>query len=504
MQLSAKPLDIDAGGRTIAVLNRDKAEELNFHPLDRIELHKNNKKIVCILDITTRFVKKNEIGTYVETTEELNLKKGDKILIKPAERPESVEFIREKVNNQSLSYQKTKKIIEIASFVTALHINSLSMEESEYLSRAMAETGEILELKKHPIYDKHSIGGVPGDKTTLLVVPIVAAAGLTIPKTSSKAITSPAGTADRMGVLTDVELSLEEIKKVVEKTNGCIVWGGAVDLAPADDLFIQVEYPISIDPLLLPSVMSKKKSVNADHVVIDIPMGRGAKIKTISEAEDLADCFIELGNRLGMKVKCAITYGEQPVGFAIGPALEAKEALETLMLKSSPKDLIEKITSIAGILLDSAGEKNGKKKALSILNSRKAEKKFREIIGEQGGNPDVKLKDIKIADKVAEIKAQKKGKVLWVNNAILAQIARAAGAPKDKGSGLLLNKKINDPVKKGDTLFTIYSESERKLNQALEALSEKEPFFIRKGIVEEMFLKEVPGKPVERFFFLER
>jgi AMP phosphorylase len=113
----------------------------------------------------------------------------------------------------------------------------------------------------------------------------------------------------------------------------------------ADDIFVKVEYPLSIDPLLLPSIMSKKKAVRANLLVVDIPRGRGAKVKTIGEADLLAKDFLEIGSRLGIKVRCAVTYGEQPIGYAVGPALEANEALQALMGRESPLDLIEKATA---------------------------------------------------------------------------------------------------------------------------------------------------------------
>jgi len=515
VKLKAIPLDIYTGGRYVAVMNKERVESMNLHPQDRILIKFGSEEVVAIIDTTERGIGKDEIGTYKDTTEKLGIKKGDLVEVVPAKPPESVEFIKEKINNQSLNYKKILKIIEdvvernitdieLASFVTALHLNGVSLEEAEYLSRAMAETGRILELGKKPIYDKHSIGGVPGDKTTMLVVPIVASAGLIIPKTSSKAITSPAGTANRVGVLTNVDLTLEEIKEVVEKTNGCMAWGGSMELAPADDLLIQVEYPIGVDPMLLPSIMAKKKSVGADYVVIDIPVGRGAKIRTMEEAQDLADSFIELGRRLGMSVRCGITYGEQPIGYAMGPALEALEALKTLMGDWSAKDLVEKATSLAGMLLELSGEHRGKEKALKILKEGVAEKKFREIIGEQGGDPDVKPSDIQLGDKVVQIKSNHSGQVLWLSNPILSEIARAAGAPKDEGAGVLLNKKVNDLVNKGDLLFTIYAESERRMDRALEILKREEPVIVRKKITEKMLLEEVPGKKQERFFLLER
>ncbi|MFB6076404.1 MAG: AMP phosphorylase, partial [Candidatus Aenigmatarchaeota archaeon] len=484
MKLKALSLDLEAGGKFIVVLNKDTAEDMSLHPLDRVKLEYNSRELTAIMDVAEKTVGKSEVGLYGDVYSELDVKEGSEIDVRDAKPPESVEYIKEKISGRSLSHSKVRSIVndvadgnlsdvELTSFVTSLDLNGVSLEEAEFLSRSMAEGGDILELDKHPIYDKHSIGGVCGDKTSMLLVPIVSYAGLTIPKTSSKAITSPAGTANRMGVLTDVELDLEEIKETVKKTNGCIVWGGAVDLAPADDLFIQVEYPIGIDPLLLPSIMAKKKSVNADYVVIDIPTGRGAKIKTIEEAQELAEDFIELGKRLGIEVKCASTYGEQPLGYAMGPALEAKEALETLDNVNKTPDLVEKVTSLAGILLETSGEKNGKKKAMDILKKGNAEKKFREIINTQGGDPNISVGDIQLGDKTVYIKSKDKGRVLWLSNPIMRDIARKAGAPKDEGAGVLLNKKMGDKVKKGEKLFTVYSESSSKMDSALEIVEEE-------------------------------
>jgi AMP phosphorylase len=367
----------------------------------------------------------------------------------------------------------------------------------------MADTGEMLVFKNRVCFDKHSIGGVPGDKTSIIVVPIIAAAGLTIPKTSSRAITSPAGTADRFECIAPVELKIDEVKKVVEKTNGCIVWGGSVNLAPADDIFIQIEYPLSIDPFLLPSVMSKKKAVNAKYVVIDIPTGRETKIKTEEGFESLAADFVELGRRLGIKVEAVSTFGEQPVGYGIGPMLEAREALEAVKTGVGHKDLIDKATTLAGVLLEFGGHRNGKKMALDILRSGKAYKKLRGIIEAQGGDPDIKPRSLCETVKIAEIKSNNNGKVLWISNREIAQIAREAGAPKDKVAGVVLCKKIGDKVKRGDTLFEIHSKKTYKFNNALDITKRTEVMKIGKEL--RMELEEFPHKEEEkRYFILER
>jgi AMP phosphorylase len=308
-----------------------------------------------------------------------------------------------------------------------------------------------------------------------------------------------------MEVLCSVDLTTEEMRKVVKKTNACIVWGGTLELAPADDLFIQVEYPLSIDPLLLPSIMSKKKAIGADCVVIDIPTGRGAKIKTIGEAHALAQEFIELGKRLNMHIQCAVTFGEQPIGYAIGPALEAREALSTLM-GEGPMDLMKKAVSLAGLLFETMGIKDGTQKAKYILESGKAEKKFREIIGAQGGDPNVKPEDIEVGNETVEIRSKDKGSIQWINNRVISQIARAAGAPKTKSAGVLLNKKLGDKVTKGDILYRIYSKSAQKLESSVILAEKFNPIGITGKFGEKMLVDRIPTKKPshEKPFILAR
>ncbi|MEM3439430.1 MAG: thymidine phosphorylase, partial [Candidatus Bathyarchaeia archaeon] len=235
--------------------------------------------------------------------------------------------------------------------------------------------------------------------------------------------------------------------------------------------------------------MSKKKAVGANLLVVDIPCGRGAKVKTIGEADLLANDFMELGGRLGIKVRCAVTYGEQPIGYAIGPALEAREALRALMGDGGAPDLIDKATDIAGILLEMAGKGDGKALALEALRSGKAEGKLREIIGAQGGDPSVKPEDIRVGDQSFTIRSEGDGYVLWIDNASMAELARLAGCPRDKGAGILLHKKIGDKVGAGEPLFTIYAERGTKLQQALEALEDMRAIGVGERM--EMLIHEV-------------
>jgi AMP phosphorylase len=515
MKLKAKPISFEAGGRPIVILNKQDVEALGVHGSERVRLTKNGKTIAAIVDVTQRLVSPGEIGTNDAVSSIFNIQRGDSLEVSPAYTPESVAYIKQKIAGARLSNGQMRAIVkdvvakrlsetELAAFVTALDAHGMSMEEIEHLSKAMYETGKQLKIPGKPIVDKHSIGGIPGDKTSLLAVPIIAAGGLIIPKTSSRAITSPAGTADRMEVLAPVEFSAEQIVSIVKRTKGCLVWGGALDLAPADDAFIKAEFPLGIDPLLLPSIMSKKKAVGAQYVVIDMPTGRGAKMKTIGQSNELANQFIELGRRLDMRIAAAITYGEQPLGHAIGPALEAREALQTIMGKG-PADVVDKVTSVAGLLFEMVGVRNGKAQALRLLKSGKAEKKLREIIAAQGGDPKVRPSDIAIGTKSATIKAETDSRVLWIMNAEMGLIAREAGAPADRGAGVILHAKVGDTVRKGMPLLTIYSNHAQSLRNALKLYAEYKPIGIGKSVTERMLMAQVPTKlPMRRMFVLER
>jgi AMP phosphorylase len=366
----------------------------------------------------------------------------------------------------------------------------MSMDEIEALTKAMVETGERIDFGR-PAFEKHSIGGVPGNKVSLLIVPIVASLGVLIPKTSSRAITSPTGTADTMEVLAPVEFTAEEFREIALKVGGAIVWGGRLGLAPTDDIFIRVEHPLGIDPRgqMLASIMSKKLATGTKALVIDIPTGKGAKVESVEEAELLSSQFVELGRRFGVRVQCGITYGGQPVGHAVGPALEAKEALEALQGKG-PASLIEKSAALAGMLLEMAGvatRGSGKDLAEEVLASGKALKKMREIIKAQGGDPKVKPEDIPIGQYTTDIRAPCDGYVTNVDNRSIKEIALAAGAPDEKGAGVLLHAKVGYKVEKGEPLMTIYAERESKLTEAYNVAMRTKPI-----TVEGMLLRKIP------------
>ena len=300
----------------------------------------------------------------------------------------------------------------------------------------------------------------------------MAAAGLTIPKTSTRAITSPSGTADSMEVLAPVTFSSDEVEEIISNLKACIIWGGSLDIAPADSVLIEVERPLHFDPigLMIPSILAKKLSMGVKKIVLDIPVGEGTKFKTSMDGKKFAHLFKQIADNVGVVADCALTLAHQPIGHCIGPAIEAQEALTLLRdYAAGPNSLIEKSTSLAGIILEMGGKAKpdeGQSMAKEILKSGKAYKKMKEIIEIQGGNPEITPEEIKLGPHKKEFYSNKSGHITEVDNSIINQIAKAAGCPYSKTSGVQIYKKQGAMVNEGDKIFTIYSSSNTKLKRA--------------------------------------
>jgi len=504
MPLIVKVLDILSGKRAI-ILNKADALSLGIELHDRVKVVHENKTSTALVEITEdpKLVPNGQIGFYKEIATEMGALNGETTEISVAKIPSSVIYIRKKLKGKVLSTEEITSIVqdavalnlselETVAFLLAQEFYGMNMDEIEALTKGMLKTGKILELPGR-VVDKHSIGGVPGNKVSLLIVPIIASTGLYIPKTSSRAITSPSGTTDTMSVLANVQFSIDEFKTMVMKVGGAIVWGGSLNLAPADDIFIRVEQPLKIDPRsqMLASIMSKKAAEGISYLVLDLPTGKGAKVETMEQANSLATDFIELGRRLGITVKCGITYGGQPIGRAVGPALEAIEALKALEHPDeASKSLVGKSTALAGLLLEITGyarRGEGAGVAMDILKSGKAEKKFREIIDAQGGDPQIKPEEIQVGKYTYQFTTETDGYVTLVDNDIIKNIARAAGAPIEKGSGIVIHAKQGYKVEKGQVLMEIYAERSTKLQEAIAICNN-----IRPIVVENMLLSTVP------------
>ncbi len=485
--LKVKPFHIHTGA-LVVVLNDVDAKELGIFANDRVRITNNKKKlsVVAVADITHSenhdFIKENEIGVFSEVIKRLDLKENDLVEVCAVELPKSVEFIKKKLNNQVLTAEEINEIvkdldenrlssIEASAFVSAVYVNGFNLDETVAMTRALSRNGQKISMDLSPIVDKHSIGGING-RVTMIVVPIVAAAGLFIPKTSSRSITSAAGTADAMEVLANVSLNFNQIKKITQKVGGVIAWGGALDLAPVDDKIIKIEHPLSLDPQgqVIASVMAKKHSVGSQFVVVDLPIGPGLKVSDKEAAEEMAKLFVQVGKKIGVKVESVLTDGTKPTGKAFGPALEAKYVLEVLENKFFD-NLAQKSCELSGVLLELAGKcKKGQgfEKAKEILQSGKALDKMKEIIKAQGGKI-FKSEDVELGKFVFEVKSESEGEISNINGPLLTQIARVAGAPADKKAGVLLHVEEGDNIKKGDLLFQIFASNERKFDSAKKA-----------------------------------
>ncbi|MBN1494865.1 thymidine phosphorylase [Candidatus Peregrinibacteria bacterium] len=473
MFLHPKRIPIRVGNKYIAILNEKTAATMDLHPEDRIHIKTSSKTLTAILDVTERKELKDfQIGLYAETWDKLGLKKGKKVHVNVAPKPESDTYIKEKLMGKTLTKEKIDAIIkdvveddlsdiEMTYFVSGCFTRGLSDNETVNLTKAIVKYGNKLKFKDRIIMDKHCIGGVPGNRTTMVVVPIMTALGYKMPKTSSRAITSPAGTADTMEVLANVINEAPKLKKIANKVGGFITWGGGVDLAAADDRLIRVRFPLKLDPegMLLASIMAKKFSVSANHVLIDIPMGPEGKIKTKKDAKHLKSRFLSIGKKLGMKLKVIFTDGTQPIGNGIGPVLEAIDVMRVLKnTPDAPQDLKKKSIMMCAELLFLTGKYKSRQTAEKIvtecLESGQAYKQMQRIIQAQGRK---KMK--KPGHHQMNVFAERAGKIVNINNKLIANISRTAGAPKDNGAGVYVYKKTGDKVKKGEKLFTIYSEN---------------------------------------------
>ena len=452
-----------------------------FEALTRIRISNASTSIVASLNVlNSDILLPNEIGLSDAAAKKLNVSDNDTLYVSHLEPIESLSHVRAKIYNQKLDYNAYNQIItdivegdysniHLSAFITACAGDRMDIDEISDLTKAMIASGKQLNWNKEIVVDKHCIGGLPGNRTTPLVVAIVAAYGLKMPKPPSRAITSPAGTADTMEVLTNVTLSSEEIMAVVEKEGGCFVWGGTAQLSPADDVLIKIEKALDIDSegQLIASVLSKKAAAGSTHVVIDIPVGKTAKVRSEEMAQKLKNHMETVGNTVGLNVKVVITDGTQPVGRGIGPTLEAIDILKVLKNETdAPMDLMERSLLLAGELIELSGkvEKGkGTETAKEVLISGKAYEKFLAICKAQGRFSKPVLAPYKI-----EIRAEKSGSLKRIDNRKIAKLAKLSGAPQSKSAGILLNVHLNEKIEKDQLLYTIYAESKGELNYALE------------------------------------
>lgn len=482
--LKCKHLDITTGGKTIALLNEKEADLYGIHPGDRVTLIWDKKKsLTTTVDVTNREVKPGEIGLFKDIWHKKNVALGDIVEVKVESRPLSIEAINKKLLGKPVNYKEIYSVIEdvvdgrlgeveTTYYVASSFVKPYSNEELYYVAKAMAETGDQFNLKIKAV-DKHSVGGLPGNRTTPIIVPIIASLGICIPNTSSRAITSPAGTADVIEVLCPVSFSLPEIRKIVKKTKTCLVWGGGLRLAPADDKIIKVSRPLGLEPYdkMIVSIMAKKVATGVDCLVLDIPVGETCKVNRLKYARQIAKKFEYLGRKFGMKIKVMINEAKEPVGQGIGPGLEARDILRVLQQhKFRPMDLEKKAVKQAGALIELMGDcrkGQGRKLALKQIKNGQAWKKMNEVIVAQGGKADWNSEEVMQEVQRYEIHASRSGRIKSVNNRHINEICMNLGAPLDKWAGIHRHVNYGDKVKKGQKLYTMYASNAERLKLGL-------------------------------------
>lgn len=400
----------------------------------------------------------------------------------------AVDAIKKKLLGKELSYKEIFALMDEISnkrlspilttyFAAAGFKEGFSEDELFFLTKSMAETGEKLHFRG-VVADKHSTGGVAGTRTTMILVPIIASCGIKIPKNSSRAITSPAGTADTMEVLAKVTFTPKHIEELVNKVGGCIVWGGHLGLAPADDIIIQVEQPLAFESFdkIIVSIMAKKIASGATHIIFDIPVGPTMKIQHFKDAQIIEKKFLSLAKRLNKKIVIDVNETLEPAGRGVGPILECRDVLRVLEQDPlRPLALEAKALRLASKLLDLCFEDIDKKKvgtgeqvALEALKSGKALHKMKEIIKAQQGNPHISSSTLTLAKFKKEVRSHKKGRISSIDNYRISIIAKILGSPEDKGAGMYLEKRLEEKVDKNDILLTLYSNDKWRLKEALD------------------------------------
>ncbi|MCY3411653.1 MAG: thymidine phosphorylase [Candidatus Heimdallarchaeota archaeon] len=440
-------------------------------------------------------------GMAPDKMNEFNIKDGEEIELVPSGVEGVTRIIRRKMDKRTLTSTEIESFISalnmgmltnshIAAFGTAVQINGMHEKETTAVAQAIYNHSKRFKAPSGKIVvDKHSIGGVAGNRITPLMIPIIAASGLVIPKVSTRAITSPSGTVDTLEVVMNADLTFEEAEEVINKTNGCMVNGETVGLGSVADKFLSAVKQVKIDPkqMMIASILAKKKAAGAEYVIIDLPTGKGSKLPTRTDARRLAYDFSSVGSKLGMTVEAVISPGDKPIGDMIGPALEMTEVLKSLEGDRSSLSLNRKALNIAGLIFESVGRANrgeGHRLAAEILNSGKALQKFREIVEAQGGDPNVTSDSIPVAPYNHIITADQDDIVYTLDSYNIGMIARAAGAPSDKMAGVILHADRGEQLHKGDPIIEIRAHSEGKLTDAIQLMKTSPPITLERTILE--------------------
>lgn len=492
MKFKLKRAGIDTYNEAIAYIRKENLliPSLGLHLLEKVRVWRGKREILATLHAVEKgSIKCDEVALSNYAFKKLNLPEGELVNVEPATPLLSIEFVKKRLHGEKCSEMEVGEIArdiskgrysptELSTFIISAHLNPFSDSELYSFIKTVVECGKRLKHKTSPVVDKHCIGGIPGNRTSMIIVPIVASLGITIPKTSSRAITSAAGTADTMEVFAEVEKDADEIMKILRREKGCIVWGGYLQLAPADEVIISVERPLSLDvhSLMISSILAKKIAAGSEYVVIDLPVGKYTKVKDEASAKKLKEKMEEIAALFGLKCEVVLTDGTSPVGKGVGPVYEAMDVLSVLKNESPPQDLKEKALFLSGILLEMCGaakKGEGMEMARRELESGRAYEKFERIRRAQG------IRRVPLRRGFGfEVRSEETGVIKEIDISAIAKLAKYAGAPKDIYGGAEVLHKRGERVKKGDVLAVFYSSNRFSLSIVQKALGRTKIFRI--------------------------
>ena len=491
-RLKARRLGVDTQFEAVVFMHKDcpvcRSEGFSAHT--RIVLSAGNRQIIATLyHVTSDLLAHDEAALSESAWIRLGLQDGDTIIASHPDPIESLSHVRSRIYGNQLDQAAMNAIIgdvvdgrysdiHLSALLTAGAARPLHDNEVLALTRAMVEAGDRLSWNSQMVLDKHSVGGLPGNRTSPVVVSIIASLGLVMPKTSSRAITSPAGTADTMETMAPVDLDTKAIHRVVEQEGGCVVWGGAVKLSPADDILIRVERALDLDceGQMIASVLSKKIAAGSTHLVLDLPVGPTAKVRSEKTATTLSGALIATAEHFGLKAKVIMGDGTQPIGRGIGPALEAQDVLGVLQCSpDAPRDLRQRAITLAGALIELAGltpSGLGEAKAAQVLDDGRAWAKFQRICEAQGG-----MRVPPSSQYRRELVSKRPGRIAAIDNRRIPKLAKLAGAPDDKAAGVELHVKLGKQVVAGQPLCTVHAQTPGELTYALDYAAKNESMF---------------------------
>lgn len=491
-----KIVDIKNGEDLVVILNETQAWEHWILATDKVSMSINGEDLVFDVDLTHDYVGANEVWITRDVSAKYGIHSGEKVKLHyTTTSTKAMDALKKAIKWGKLNYEETHAIMKdisdnrfsdtLTTYYSALGFFKPTTDKEMFeMAKAMGETGEMLK-HKWIAADKHCMGGVPGNETTMIIIPLLASLGIKMPKTFSKSITTPAATGECVNVLMDITFNKKEIEDLVKKNNSCLVWGGGLSLAPADEKMIKVAYPLSMQSYsrTVVSILAKKYAMGITHCLIDIPVGPSAKVPNMKVGAMLKQKYEYVGRRLGMKMFVELTDAKEPIGAGVGPHLQVREVLRVLQQhEKRPRDLEEKSLHLCALIIEIVGMAKWKKAyqlAYDQLVSGKAWEKMQKIIiAQRGKNPDIYSEDLPLGKIAKEIYAPKSGTVKAIDLKEVNEVARTLGSPIEEEVGIYFSKKLGAKVKKGELLYTLYANDTTRLDMALEVLKEKDMYTI--------------------------